>query len=116
MSAISSERQASTASTPRQSRNPSPERLRRLEAQWNSDTEFLSDAGKIMNHPAFQAIIGLGHEVVPLLLRDLESQPSLWVWALPDITGEDPVAAADRGNIRKMTAAWLQWGRDKGML
>lgn len=92
------------------------ERLRRLEAQWKSDTEFLSDAGKIINHPAFQAIIGLGHEVVPLLLRDLESQPSLWVWALPDITGEDPVPAADSGNIRKMTAAWVQWGRDKGML
>ena len=92
------------------------EHLRRLEAQWKSDTEFLSDADKIIGHPAFRAIIGLGQEVVPLLLRDLQSQPSLWVWALPEITGEDPVPAGDSGNIHRMTAAWLQWGRDKGVL
>ena len=91
------------------------QRFRRLEAQWKADTEFLSDAGKIMNHPAFRAIIALGEEVVPLMLRDLERQPSLWVWALPEITGESPVPAGDGGNIRKMSDAWLKWGRTKGL-
>jgi hypothetical protein len=37
------------------------------------------------------------------------------VWALPDITGENPVAPSDAGNIRKMSEAWLTWGRDKGI-
>jgi len=91
------------------------ERLRRLEAQWKADTQFLSDAGKITNHPAFRGIIDLGEEVVPLLLRDLQAQPSLWVWALQDITTENPVPACDSGNIRKMTEAWLRWGREKGL-
>lgn len=87
--------------------------FRRLETQWKAETQFLSDAGKITNHPAFREIIGLGPEVVPLMLRDLESQPSLWVWALPEITGENPVPLSDGGNIRKMSDAWLEWGREK---
>jgi hypothetical protein len=98
---------------------PTPEtfeqRLRKLEALWKADTEFLSDASKIIGHPAFKAIIALGKEAVPILLRDLEAKPSLWVWVLPEITGEDPVLAADGGNIRKMTDAWLAWGREKGL-
>ena len=48
------------------------------------------------------------------MMRDLEERPQLWVWALPEITGADPVPAADRGNIRKMSAVWLQWGREHG--
>src|SRR5688572_5568498 len=91
------------------------ERLRQLETQWKADTEFLSDAGKIVKHPAFRAIIALGEPVVPLLLKDLEGKSSLWVWALPEITGENPVSEADGGNIRKMTEAWLEWGREKGL-
>ena len=91
------------------------ERLRRLEARWKADTQFISDAKRIVDHPAFQEIISMGKEVVPILLHDLESQPSLWVWALPLITGEDPVPASDAGNIRKMTDAWVKWGRMKGI-
>src|SRR5436309_346818 len=83
------------------------QRFRRLETEWKADTEFLSDAGKIVNHPAFKAIIALDEPVVPFMLRDLQAHPSLWVWALPEITGANPVAAADGGNIRKMTDAWL---------
>jgi len=91
------------------------QRLRRLEGQWKSETEFLSDAGKIVEHPAFKAIIALGDPVVPLLLSDLEARPSLWVWALPRITGENPVPPSDGGNIPKMTDAWLKWGHEKGL-
>ena len=92
------------------------QRFRRLEAQWKADTEFLSDAGRIVTHPAFKAIIALGVEVVPIMVRDLQERPSLWVWALPEITGVNPVAATDGGNIRKMTDAWLKWARDQGLL
>jgi hypothetical protein len=87
------------------------QRFRNLEVQWKAATEFLSDAGKIVNHPAFREIISLGKEVVPFMLRDLQTQPSLWVWALPEITGANPVPASDGGTIRKMTDAWLKWGR-----
>ena len=109
------------ATIPAQSppRVPPPETVeqtfRRLAAQWTADTQFLSDARRIVEHPAFRQIIALGPEVVPFMLRDLEVQPSLWVWALPELTGENPVPASDGGNIRKMSDAWLQWGRAKGL-
>jgi hypothetical protein len=90
-------------------------RFRRLEAEWNADTEYLSNVSKIMGHPAFHSIIALGDDVVPFMLRDMESGPSLWVWALPKITGANPVSPQDAGNIRKMTEVWLEWARQKGL-
>ena len=90
------------------------QRFRRLQAVWEAETQFLSDAHRIIEHPAFQEIIGLGEVVVPFMLGDLEKGPCLWVWALPPITGENPVPASDGGNIRKMAEAWLRWGRVHG--
>lgn len=90
--------------------------FRRLQSLWEAQTAHLSSSTRIVSHPAFQEIIGLGTAVVPLMLQDLEQGPSLWVWALPTITGADPVPESDRGDIAKMTEAWLQWAREKGML
>src|ERR1700675_740126 len=85
--------------------------FRKLEATWNADTGYLSSYTGIVEHPAFREIIRLGEPVVPLMLRDLEERPRLWVWALPELTGADPVPPQDGGNIAKMTEAWLRWGR-----
>ncbi len=90
------------------------ERFRRLEAAWLAAVGFSSSSTVLRGHPAFQEIIGLGNAVVPLMLRDLAERPRLWVWALPRITGVDPVPVSDRGNIAKMCEAWLNWGREHG--
>jgi hypothetical protein len=90
------------------------ERFRRLEAIWMAEVGYSSSSTELRGHPAFQEIIALGEAVVPLMLRDLEERPRLWVWALPRITGVDPVLPSDRGNIAKMSEAWLAWARAKG--
>jgi hypothetical protein len=90
------------------------ERFRRLEAAWLEAVGYSSSSTVLRSHPAFQEIISLGEAVVPLMLRDLEKRPRLWVWALGRITGADPVPVADRGNIAKMSEAWLRWGREHG--
>jgi hypothetical protein len=90
------------------------QRFRRLEAAWRAAVGFSSSSTVLRSHPAFEEIIALGQEVVPLMLRDLEERPRLWVWALPRITGADPVPASDRGNIAKMSKAWLRWGQEHG--
>ena len=87
-------------------------RFRRLEAIWMAEVGHHSSSSKLVNHSAFQEIIRMGQAVVPFMLRDLEKRPRLWVWALPGITGADPVPAEDRGNIAKMSEAWLRWARD----
>jgi hypothetical protein len=90
------------------------QRFRRLEAALTAATGVLSADTDITQHPAFREIVGIGKAVVPLMLRDLEQSPRLWVWALPEITGENPVPPEDRGYIAKMSEAWLRWGRAKG--
>lgn len=67
--------------------------------------------------PAYQTIIGMGGDAVPLLLKRLESEgddPDHWFWALKAITGNDPVPETDRGNLQQMATAWLNWGRQNG--
>lgn len=90
------------------------QRFRQLEEIWTREVGHFSSPTVLMNHPAFQEIVGLGDAVVPLMLRDLEQRPRLWVWVLPKITGADPVPAPDRGKIRKMGEAWLRWGKEHG--
>lgn len=101
--------------------NEIEQRFRRLEAQWQADTLVLSDPGKIMGHPALRAIIAMGDDVVPLILRDLRDKASLLVWALPEITGENLAPPKTEGgflkwNVDAQIEAWLQWGRDKGLI
>ena len=102
----------STTATP--STETVAERFRRLEATWIAEVGHLSSSKALRNHPAFQEIINLGQAIVPLMLRDLEERPRLWVWALPEITGVDPVAPEDAGKIERMSDAWRRWGREKG--
>jgi hypothetical protein len=108
----------STVSTEPKANEPAPEsveqRFRRLEAKWQMETAFISSRTVLCNHPAFLEIISLGDAVVPLMLRDIEKEPRLWVWALRQITGADPVPKSDQGNITKMGEAWLRWGREHG--
>jgi hypothetical protein len=89
-------------------------RFRELKAVWEADTMYLSDAHKIIAHPAFQEIIALGEAVIPFMLRDLEKEPGQWVWALSRITGANPYRPEDGGDSRKMAAAWVRWGRENG--
>ncbi len=85
-----------------------------LAEQWRRETGMLSVVSKMVIHPAYQRIIGMGQPVVPLLLRELEREPDHWFWALQAITGENPVQPAQRGNLEEMAAAWLGWGREHG--
>ena len=105
--------------------NPSPERassdttkseFQRLADQWREETGMLSSVSQITMHPAYQRIIGMGERAVPFILQDLEKRPDHWFRALQAITGENPVPSEAAGNLRQMTEAWLNWGREKGVV
>jgi hypothetical protein len=100
------------AQTPTPTAETVEQQFRRLEAIWTNETGFLSSYTDIVEHPAFQAIIRMREVVVPLMLRDLQQRSQLWVWALPEITGANPVESSDAGDIAKMSEAWLNWGRE----
>jgi hypothetical protein len=84
--------------------------------KWEREVAHLSSTTKRVMHPSYQSIIGMGPAVVPLLLRDLQETHRHWFWALNYITGENPVSPNTAGDIRKMSDAWLKWGRDKGLI
>ena len=67
-------------------------------------------------HPAYQAIIGMGADALSMILEDLRLNSGHWYWALKAISNEDPVVPSNRGSIKKMKEAWLQWGEAKGLV
>jgi hypothetical protein len=90
--------------------------FRQLADEWRVGTRYLSSTTEISMHPAYQRIIGLGPQVIPLILAELEREPEHWFWALTALTGENPVPTCDRGRLRAMADAWLKWGRENGWI
>ena len=101
------------ASSRRDSRR---DRFRSLAQQWRSETQWLSSTTEVAMNPAYQAIIGMGAEALPMILEDLRQNSGHWYWALKAISNEDPVVPRDRGSIKKMRGAWLRWGETKGLV
>ncbi len=85
-----------------------------LAEQWRRETGMMSLVTKMSMHPAYQRIIGMGQAVVPLILRELEQEPDHWFWALQAITGANPVKSEQRGRLKQMAQAWIEWGRENG--
>jgi hypothetical protein len=86
----------------------------RLIAHWKEETRLQSSPHQMMNLPSFREIVQLGQEAVPVILRDLHSEPSDAFLLLQAITGENPVPESDYGDLDKIVSAWLQWGKDHG--
>ncbi len=82
-----------------------------LKTKWETETAILSSVIEKATHPAYQEIIGMGEDVISLILSEMKKKPGHWFWALKSITGEDPVLPEHRGNIIEMTKAWLNWGK-----
>ena len=76
--------------------------------------EFARLTQEWRTHPASQRIVGMGCLALPMIFRELASEPDHWFWALKAITGCDPVPPSHRGNIDWMAADWLAWGRSRG--
>ncbi len=90
----------------------------RLAAAWKADSKGpQSSLSRIVTHPAYLEIISRGEQMIPFILRDLEREPHFWFTALRILAKQfSPVKAKDVGNIKKMTEAWLEWGRNNGKI
>lgn len=95
---------------------PLSERFESLFQNWKSETALLSSGTAIVSHPAYQQIIEMGDAVVPFILIKLREDPQHLFYALFKITGENPVPKSHVGDFQKMTADWLDWGKQQGYL
>ncbi len=96
---------------------PDPEIARKfsvLADKWETEVAGMSSTAKMSQHPAYQEIIQMGTEIVPLLLKELKQNPLYWLSALQEITGENPIKPEQRGRIKQMATAWLEWGKERG--
>ena len=87
-----------------------------LAQEWREATKLDSSMDRITRHPAYRAIMNLGDEVVPLLLEELRKRPEPWFTALRHITGANPVAREQRGDMKAMASAWVRWGQENGLI
>ncbi|MBD2774362.1 hypothetical protein [Iningainema tapete] len=90
------------------------QKFEELAAMWELEVNGSSFVGEKTSHSAYQQIIEMGHAAIPLILKELETRPNHWFAALRAITGENPVLPEQRGKIKQMAAAWLQWGKERG--
>jgi hypothetical protein len=91
-------------------------KFRQLAIEWSENTGHISSTSDLISNPSYQEIIGLGWGVVPLLLKDLQESKRFWFPALYAITGVRPFDPSDAGNGRRMTEAWIKWGKRKGLV
>jgi type I restriction enzyme M protein len=82
--------------------------------KWRRETQHMSSVTKMIAHPSYRRIIGMGRGAVRFLLKELSERRDHWLVALNSITGEDP--APPESTFEEATDAWLRWGREKGLL
>lgn len=92
------------------------QRFREQADKWERETQHLSSPTQKMMHPSYQAILGMGRWIVPILLRDLQQNRRAWFGALSYLTHENPINAKDAGKMDKMIDAWVNWGKLKRLL
>ena len=92
------------------------QRFSRLVAEWKRESSYMSDIERMALLPSYQAIIGIGPDAVPLLLKELQNEPDHWVWALHAITQEDPADGQGSMRFADLVAVWLEWGRQQGLV
>jgi hypothetical protein len=85
-----------------------------LAAEWRRDTALLSIAQQKAMHPAYQKIIGMGREALPLIFKEIKVRGGDWLWALEMIVrNENPAAGVTK--FKDAVDAWVNWGRKRGV-
>lgn len=91
-------------------------RFHRLCGEWKAQSKYLSNTAQMAMLWPYQQIIGMGLDAVPLILAELGRETDHWFWALEAITGENPALDSPAGDVEAAAQAWLEWGRDKGLI
>jgi hypothetical protein len=92
-------------------------RFQTLVAEWRRERGAMSSLTEMSMLPAYQKIIGMGADAVPLIIAQLRSEgaePDQWFWALMAITDANPVRLEDQGNFVRMAQSWLMWAEKHG--
>jgi hypothetical protein len=90
--------------------------FRGLVKKWEEETGGMSSTTRRYAHPSYQAILGLGTAVVPLILRELQQRPDWWFEALTALAKPKLNPVKPKSTFEEAVAAWLDWGRENNLV
>jgi hypothetical protein len=95
--------------------------FKELADKWKAERNpFLSFAGDFANDPNYLGIIWMGPKAIRFILWELVTESidghfNHWFPALTILSkGVAPVSEKNRGNVREMAKAWIEWGVKEG--
>lgn len=95
-------------------------KFNRLVNEWHEETDMYSSTPRVTSHSAYLKIIAMGHNAIPLILREMKVRPGHWLPAIEAVTENlrEPEENPARGCLRssEARAAWVRWGESKGYL
>ena len=74
---------------------------------WKVNTWFESNSNNIIRDENFQEIINLGEQAIPLIIKEIDEEPSQLVWALNIITGMH-IKSPYRMNLTESCKKWVE--------
>lgn len=85
-----------------------------LAEEWRRARPRGGSLADIVAVEAYQRVIGMGKDAIPLIVRSLVTRPDHWFWALHCITGQNPVRKEHEGRLVQMAQDWIDWARTEG--
>lgn len=87
-------------------------------ALWKQETKGYSSISKKINNKHYLKICESSPFVtVPLLLREMQTEPDHWFVALKHLTGTDPTQNCSKDcSFEEETQAWIEWGKENNLL
>lgn len=78
-----------------------------LVKNWKQNSMFQSSISKIIEDENFQEIISMGERAIPLIIDEVERNPSLLVWAL-NIIQDKTVESRQRLTVTQACQKWVK--------
>jgi hypothetical protein len=82
--------------------------------QWQHETGGLSSTTRRYIHPSYQAILRLGPDAIPLILKELNERPDWWFEALTTLAKVNPVKP--KSTFEEAVIAWTDWGKRNNLI
>jgi hypothetical protein len=83
--------------------------------KWKRETEAYSLTYRRYAHPSYQAILALGMDVVPLILRELQQRPDRWFEALKAFN-HNKDEAPNAKTFDETVSCWIKWGIQNNLI
>jgi len=88
------------------------DKFNNLYKAWQSNTLLQSSISKIVDDVNFKRLVDMGQPAIPLIIEEIDKNPSTLVWALNIITGTS-FSTSQRITIKDACKRWVRWWKEE---